>query len=86
MSLRYLMICGYITLVSQGLIISTIDSNQWNQITINTQAELIPRFGHTAVVNKGKMYIFGGWDGNQTMSDILEYNLSSDSWKLISPV
>ena len=29
------------------------------------------------------MLIFGGWDGNQTLSDIVEYRISSSLWKHI---
>jgi N-acetylneuraminic acid mutarotase len=31
-------------------------------------------------MHNSKMLIFGGWDGNQTLSDILEYNLVSNQW------
>jgi N-acetylneuraminic acid mutarotase len=44
---------------------------------------LLPRFGHTAVVNQNKIYVFGGWDGNQTLSDILEYNIFSNIWRVL---
>jgi hypothetical protein len=33
------------------------------------------RFGHTAVVNNKSMYVFGGWDGNDTLNDISVYNV-----------
>ena len=29
------------------------------------------RFGHTAIVHKSLMYIFGGWDGTENVSMIL---------------
>jgi N-acetylneuraminic acid mutarotase len=38
------------------------------------------RFGHTAVVFKNLMYVFGGWDGNVTLSDINVYEFESNSW------
>jgi N-acetylneuraminic acid mutarotase len=27
------------------------------------------------------MYIFGGWDGNQTLSDVLEYTITTNKWR-----
>lgn len=30
----------------------------------------LQRFGHVAVVYEHSMYIFGGWNGNDTMDDI----------------
>ena len=34
----------------------------------------IARFGHTAVIHKNLMYVFGGWNGNETLSDISTFN------------
>jgi hypothetical protein len=32
------------------------------------------RFGHTAVVYEHSMFIFGGWNGHDTMDDIYQYS------------
>ena len=32
------------------------------------------RFGHTSVVYANSMFIFGGWDGHQTLDELYEYN------------
>lgn len=40
----------------------------------------IPRFGHTAVVLKHNMYVFGGWDGHDTLDDLYYYNFVSGIW------
>ena len=29
------------------------------------------------------MFIFGGWDGQETLNDILEYQITTNSWKII---
>jgi len=33
-----------------------------------------PRYGHTAVVYKEMMYVFGGWDGTRTLNDFYQYS------------
>ena len=38
------------------------------------------RFGHTSVVNKHYMYVFGGWDGNVTLNDLNVFDLESHNW------
>lgn len=38
------------------------------------------RFGHTAVINKHHMYIFGGWDGQMTLSDLSVFDLNLKIW------
>jgi N-acetylneuraminic acid mutarotase len=57
-----------------------IERNEWEEIQISPGLGMTPRFGHTSVMHNYKMLIFGGWDGNQTLSDILEYNLASNQW------
>jgi N-acetylneuraminic acid mutarotase len=56
-----------------------IETNEWKDLS--SSLELTPRFGHSAVINNGKMYIFGGWDGNETLSDILEYQVITNTWR-----
>lgn len=38
------------------------------------------RFGHTAVVYKHFMYIFGGWDGQVTLNDLSAFDLEKQIW------
>jgi hypothetical protein len=38
------------------------------------------RFGHTAVVHKSLMYVFGGWDGQDTLNDLNAYDLEKNVW------
>lgn len=42
----------------------------------------IPRFGHTAVVYKNSLYIFGGWNGYETLEDLYQYSFISNFWYL----
>lgn len=32
------------------------------------------------------MYVFGGWDGNETMNDIQIYNIELHNWRSLSNV
>jgi hypothetical protein len=41
------------------------------------------RFGHTAVVHKNFMYVFGGWDGNITLNDLNVYDFENNIWILL---
>lgn len=38
------------------------------------------RFGHTAVVRKNCMYVFGGWDGKVTLNDLSMYDFERKLW------
>jgi hypothetical protein len=38
------------------------------------------RFGHTACVYKHFMYVFGGWDGHQTLNDFAVLDLKNQVW------
>ena len=35
-----------------------------------------PRYGHTAVIFKDFLYVFGGWDGTRTLNDLYQYSFS----------
>jgi len=51
---------------------------------IETNAEAPPaRSGHTAVVYKDSMYIFGGWNGRTSLSDFYSYHFETKTWKKI---
>lgn len=43
-----------------------LKDKRWSQVSVRSQ---VPRnrFGHTAVVYGHSMYIFGGWDGHDTL-------------------
>ncbi|CEM25889.1 unnamed protein product [Vitrella brassicaformis CCMP3155] len=43
------------------------------------------RFGHTAVVYENGMYVFGGWNGQNTLSDLYEYVFGTNEWIKVEP-
>eukprot|EP00929_Paragymnodinium_shiwhaense_P013396 TRINITY_DN121257_c0_g1_i1.p1 TRINITY_DN121257_c0_g1~~TRINITY_DN121257_c0_g1_i1.p1 ORF type:complete len:780 (+),score=173.99 TRINITY_DN121257_c0_g1_i1:233-2572(+) len=57
---------------------------RWNNIKAATAAHPRSRFGHTAVVYGHSMFIFGGWDGHDTLQELQEYNISSNMWLHLS--
>lgn len=44
-------------------------TNVWTKIIGNGDSPL-NRFGHTAIVYEHSMYIFGGWNGHDTLDDL----------------
>ena len=38
------------------------------------------RFGHTAIVHKSLMYVFGGWDGTETLNHLNGFDLEKKVW------
>ncbi|CAD7960621.1 unnamed protein product [Amoebophrya sp. A120] len=54
----------------------------WIQISTRTQRPR-PRFGHSAVTYENSMYIFGGWDGHQTLQELQEYNFNTNAWQAV---
>jgi len=49
---------------------------------IDTQQTAPPaRSGHSAVVYKDSMYVFGGWNGHTSLSDFYSYNFETKIWK-----
>jgi N-acetylneuraminic acid mutarotase len=39
-----------------------------------------PRFGHSADVYKANMYVFGGWNGQETVDELFYFSLISNIW------
>lgn len=58
---------------------------RWSLVTNSRCVPPRRRFGHTAVVYGSSMYIFGGWDGHDTLQELLEYNVSSNTWVTLQP-
>ncbi len=48
-------------------------SYKWRRIEGEGVAPL-NRFGHTACLFEHSMFIFGGWNGHDTMDDIFQYS------------
>uniref|UniRef100_A0A0G4GFY8 RING-type domain-containing protein n=1 Tax=Chromera velia CCMP2878 TaxID=1169474 RepID=A0A0G4GFY8_9ALVE len=59
-----------------------LERKVWREIAIEGPSTSQPagRFGHTAVVYKQSMYVFGGWNGNDTLVDLYEFGHVSEQW------
>jgi hypothetical protein len=44
----------------------------------------INRYGHSAVIYDGNMYIFGGHDGTNLYNTIYKYDITNNSWSLMT--
>eukprot|EP00919_Chromeraceae_sp_WS-2016_P041692 GHVR01099303.1.p1 GENE.GHVR01099303.1~~GHVR01099303.1.p1 ORF type:complete len:257 (+),score=50.03 GHVR01099303.1:251-1021(+) len=58
----------------------------WIQVHTTSSRQSRPgeRFGHTAVSYKNCMYVFGGWDGSDTLNDLYQFTLETSSWMSFS--
>jgi N-acetylneuraminic acid mutarotase len=54
---------------------------EWRKITGEQQPSA--RFGHSGVLYREALYIFGGWDGMATLNDLWRYCLLSQTWLLL---
>jgi len=63
------------------------ESKRWLHVVANRSTQNPPknRFGHTAVVYENSMYVFGGWDGHETLSDLYEYLFGTNEWINLPP-
>lgn len=57
----------------------------WTQQTSSSDQRPGMRGGHQLIVdsNNSKMYLFGGWDGFEDLSDLWTYDINLKSWTLI---
>lgn len=53
--------------------------HKWRKIE-GDGVQPLNRFGHTAIVYEHSMFLFGGWNGHDTMDDIFQY-----SFRKLSP-
>lgn len=44
-----------------------------------------PRDRHVSVTHDRCIYIYGGYDGYNRVSDFYEYNVDTNTWRLITP-
>lgn len=58
---------------------------RWSQVCAGRCSTPQSRFGHTAVMYGHSMFIFGGWDGRDTLQELQEYNVSSNMWVQLPP-
>lgn len=59
-----------------------LDDHQWIPVEASAGIGLQPqkRFGHSSVVFGNSMYVFGGWDGRDTLQDFFQLDLGTTSW------
>jgi len=57
----------------------TIASKSWDG-PINVTPKPPARFYHSAMINNGLMYIYGGQGANNALNDMWVYNISGNSW------
>ena len=50
---------------------------------IRTRKKPSPRSNHTAVVQNGFMYIFGGWDGQVIYDDLWQFDITWSRWSKV---
>ena len=55
-----------------------IATQTWSEVK-PSEGSLVPtgRAGHSAIVHKGKMIVFGGWNGRRTLNDLYEFYFGS---------
>lgn len=58
---------------------------RWSHVSSVRSSVPRSRFGHTAVIYGNSMFSFGGWDGHDTLQELLEFNLSSNMWVSLPP-
>ena len=57
----------------------TIDLEKKNARIIAGEGDIpSPRFGHTSEIYKNNMYIFGGWNGSDTLDELYTYSFISN--------
>jgi hypothetical protein len=62
-----------------------LSSEEWiphykEPLQLNSGSGPAPRCGHTAVVLKNDMYVFGGTDGDIKFNDLWKYDLKQKTW------
>ena len=83
--------CCYDLKISDGYFTEFINKQDYHPIWSSVwpgEGEIRPgmRGGHQMCIDAHTetVYLFGGWDGNQDMSDFWSYHVPSRKWTLIS--
>lgn len=64
-----------------------LERNHWSKIAGYISGDKPQeRFGHSAVVKRNQMYVFGGWNGIETLNDVQVFNLDTHTWLTIQDV
>ncbi|CAE7495486.1 gefF [Symbiodinium natans] len=62
-----------------------VQTNAWTEITPTGDVPLEPRYQHTAVLAQDCIYIFGGINGTQFLSELGCFNIVSHDYTLLEP-
>ena len=67
--------------------LSMLDLNTWRWETVESAGGASPerRSGHQLVATPGKLYVFGGWNAERQFSDVLVFDLATDTWSNLPP-
>lgn len=65
------------------LSISCVETFSYKQMVILGESPS-PRSAHTAVVYKKQIYVFGGWDGEETTDHFHKYHLSTSPFSFFT--
>ncbi|XP_022097491.1 multiple epidermal growth factor-like domains protein 8 [Acanthaster planci] len=76
--------------VGEGCSLSTNDNTGWGDtvlVSSGIQSVFRARTGHTAQYHEGtdSLWVFGGYDLNSVLDDIVRYNFTSNQWEEVVP-
>lgn len=54
----------------------------WKQIS--TVEEPDRRAAHSSVVYRGRMYVFGGWNGLHALDDVVAFHTNDHTWHQVN--
>jgi N-acetylneuraminic acid mutarotase len=60
-------------------------TKHWKTITPSGK-QPAKRTSHSAVIHNGKMYVFGGFSGEEYLNDLFELDLETETWTDITPL
>ncbi|KYR01769.1 Ras guanine nucleotide exchange factor [Tieghemostelium lacteum] len=77
---------GYSTTgLKNDIQVFSFESQTWSELTIEGTVKPTVRYGHSAIIDRTSMIVFGGTvDGGQTSNEIYSFNLESKNWSLIA--
>eukprot|EP00298_Acanthocystis_sp_HF-20_P009681 c18443_g1_i1.p1 GENE.c18443_g1_i1~~c18443_g1_i1.p1 ORF type:complete len:471 (-),score=153.51 c18443_g1_i1:18-1430(-) len=65
------------------LFIFDSDKLEWKEVKISSGKSPTAREGHTAVLHKNKIIIFGGYNNNEYLNDLHSFDIKTNEWKSI---
>ena len=72
---------GLSSIIYNDLWTYNIDRNKWNKVALNSKDIALPRKGHTSLIIKNTLFIYGGETPKDSIpEDIVAYNLIMDKF------